>query len=196
MIRKFCLVLALFATVAMGSPTVANQQLSGSGYFLPTTEFPSAQYIEGTVMSGSTFQSRGFDGYGTTAYPVSTLTYTDSINLIPTYSTAPMGTFASYPAASAAPPSVPPAYTTTSATGIVASGSGLAQQKAQQMAQMNMRGHLGGGLGGARYEGVGWSTVSPQHAIQQCCYWGQRPVSQIGVARGSDGSWYACVLYQ
>ena len=75
-------------------------------------------------------------------------------------------------------------------------GSGLAQSKAQRAANMGLRGHLGGGLGGAKYEGVGWSNQSAQSAIQSCCYWGTRPVSQIGVARGRDGCWYACVLYR
>ena len=74
-------------------------------------------------------------------------------------------------------------------------GSGLAQSKATSAAQRGIRGHLGGGLGGAKYEGVGWSNRSAQNAIQSCCYWGTRPVSQIGVARGNDGFWYACVLY-
>ena len=73
--------------------------------------------------------------------------------------------------------------------------AGLAQSKAVRAAQMGLRGHLGGGLGGARYEGVGWSNQSPQQAIQQCCYWGTRPTAQIGVSRGADGLWYACVLY-
>ena len=73
--------------------------------------------------------------------------------------------------------------------------SGLAQQKAEQAARMRLRGHVGGGLGGARYEGVGWSNISAQSAIQSCCYWGRRPVYQIGVSRGADGCWYACVLY-
>ena len=73
-------------------------------------------------------------------------------------------------------------------------GSGLAQSKAQRAASMGLKNHVGGGLGGARYEGVGWSTVSAQSAIQACCYWGRRPVAEIGVARGVDG-WYACVLY-
>ena len=73
---------------------------------------------------------------------------------------------------------------------------GLAQQKAQQAAAANLRGHLNNQLGGARYEGVGWSSVSPRSAVQNCCYWGTRPVAQIGVSRGSDGCWYACVLYQ
>ena len=74
-------------------------------------------------------------------------------------------------------------------------GGGLAQNKAQQAASRGLKGHVGGGLGNARYEGVGWSTASPQNAVQNCCYWGNRPVAQIGVARGNDG-WYACVLYQ
>ena len=97
----------------------------------------------------------------------------------------------------ARPSYVMPTFTQTSMqlTQQYASG-GLAQRKAQRAAQMGLRGHLGGSLGGARYEGVGWSSLSPQNAIQNCCYWGQRPASQIGVARGNDGSWYACVLYR
>lgn len=83
--------------------------------------------------------------------------------------------------------------TTSSFTGNA--GSGLAQSKASTAARMRLRGHLGGGLGNAKYEGVGWSSQSSQAAIQNCCYWGTRPVSQIGVARSSDGCWYACVLY-
>lgn len=70
-----------------------------------------------------------------------------------------------------------------------------AQYKAQQAALMQMKGHVGGGMcAGARYEGVGWSTLSAQDAIQRCCYWGTRPVAQIGTYRGTDG-WYACVMY-
>ncbi len=72
---------------------------------------------------------------------------------------------------------------------------GLAQQKAVQAAQSGVRGHLGGGLGGAKYEGVGWSNHSAQNAINSCCYWGVRPTAQIGVSKGNDGFWYACVLY-
>ncbi|QEG23152.1 hypothetical protein [Mariniblastus fucicola] len=79
--------------------------------------------------------------------------------------------------------------------GVGAVTSGLAQRKAQQAARAGIRGHIGGGLGGARYEGVGWSSQSAQAAIQQCCYWGQRPTAEIGVSRGADGLWYACVLY-
>lgn len=72
---------------------------------------------------------------------------------------------------------------------------GLAQQKAVQAAQSGIQGHLGGGLGGAKYEGVGWSNHSAQNAINSCCYWGVRTPAQIGVSKGNDGFWYACVLY-
>ena len=82
-------------------------------------------------------------------------------------------------------------YTSTSGS----DNAGLAQQKAVRAAQMGLRGHLGGGLGGAKYEGVGWSNQSAQRAIESCCYWGARPTAQIGCTRGSDGFWYACVLY-
>jgi len=84
--------------------------------------------------------------------------------------------------------------TTSSFTGNT--GSGLAQSKASTAARMGIRGHLGGGLGNAKDEGVGWSNQSSQSAIQSCCYWGKRPVAEIGVARGRDGFWYACVLYR
>ena len=107
----------------------------------------------------------------------------------PTYST---GTYATNAAVTSSV-SVAPEYTTTSS--VETSSGGLAQQKAEQAARMNFRGHVGGGFGGARYEGVGWSSRSAQAAIQQCCYWGQRTPAEIGVARGSDGIWYACVLY-
>ena len=80
-------------------------------------------------------------------------------------------------------------YSSTSPT------PGLAQQKAEQAANMGYRNHVGGSLGGAKYEGVGWSNQSSQAAISNCCYWGQRTPAQIGVSKGADGCWYACVLY-
>ena len=193
MIRNFCLLVALSMSAVMGSPAIAQQQFSDGGYYLPPTTIPSDLYVQGTVVSASTFQPPGNYGYEATTYPTATYTYADSSYSSPIYSTVPEGKFATYPSVASSWSNIP-SNTTTSATPM-ASG-GLAQQKAQQMAQMNMRGHVGGGLGRASYEGVGWSTVSSQHAIQQCCYWGQRPVSQIGVARGNDGCWYACVLYR
>jgi len=91
-----------------------------------------------------------------------------------------------------------PTYTSSATSSATSSGNvqaGLAQQKAQQAAQSGIQGHVGGGLGGAKYEGVGWSNYSAQNAIHSCCYWGTRPTAQIGVSKGNDGFWYACVLY-
>ena len=144
------------------------------------------------------------------------MTYTSSVDSYTSVETVPV-TFSSSNVISAQPIygsastySTPLAFTspaTTSSAPVYASSSasqfnstsnvqpGLAQSKAVQAAQMGLRGHLGGGLGGARYEGVGWSNQSPQDAIEHCCYWGTRPTAQIGVSKGQDGCWYACVLY-
>jgi hypothetical protein len=73
--------------------------------------------------------------------------------------------------------------------------AGLAQSKAQRQAAMNRCCHVGGGFGGGRAEGVGFSTVSADHAISKCCFWGKRQALDIGVARGSNG-WYATVIYR
>ena len=71
----------------------------------------------------------------------------------------------------------------------------IAKQKAQQQASEGRCRHVGGSMGTARYEGVGFSTVSADHAISSCCYWGQRSPVGIGVAKGRNG-WYATVLYR
>lgn len=73
--------------------------------------------------------------------------------------------------------------------------AGLAQSKAQRQATMNRCCHVGGGFGGGNAEGVGFSTVSADHAISKCCFWGKREALDIGVARGSNG-WYATVIYR
>lgn len=70
----------------------------------------------------------------------------------------------------------------------------LAQSKAQRQATQCRLMHVEGGFGGGRAEGVGFSTVSADDAIRRCCYWGKRPVRDIGVARGRNG-WYATVIY-
>lgn len=70
----------------------------------------------------------------------------------------------------------------------------LAQWKAERQAAEGRMRHVGGGFGGGRYEGVGFSTASADDAIRACCYWDQRPVREIGVARGRRG-WYATVIY-
>jgi hypothetical protein len=71
----------------------------------------------------------------------------------------------------------------------------IAKQKAQQQAGEGRCRHVGGSMGSAQFEGVGFSTVSADHAIASCCYWGQRTAVGIGVARGRNG-WYATVLYR
>lgn len=67
-----------------------------------------------------------------------------------------------------------------------------AQQSAQQSAAVGRMAHRGGHY---RFEGVGFSTRSAAQAIQNCCYYGQRPAIEIAVARGRNG-WFACVRYR
>lgn len=71
----------------------------------------------------------------------------------------------------------------------------LAQWKAERQAAEGRCRHVGGGFGGGRYEGVGFSTSSPDAAVEACCYWGKRKVREIGVARGRRG-WYSTVIYE
>lgn len=70
----------------------------------------------------------------------------------------------------------------------------VATAKAERAAALSFKGHLGGGFGGGNAEGVGFSTVSAQHALNNCCFTGQRPVAGSAVARGRDG-WYAVKIY-
>jgi len=75
----------------------------------------------------------------------------------------------------------------------IAQAQGLsAQASAQCSAQCGRMAHRGGSY---RYEGVGFSTISAQAAIRNCCYYGQRTPVEIGVSRGRNG-WYACVRYR
>lgn len=72
--------------------------------------------------------------------------------------------------------------------------NGLAQWKAERQAASGRCYHVGGGFGGGCAEGVGFSSASAEDAIKRCCYWGRKPVQEIGVARGRRG-WYATVIY-
>ena len=86
--------------------------------------------------------------------------------------------------------------TTGAVKGAVAGVSqGIAQAKAEQQAREGRMRHVGGSFGAGRYEGVGFSTVSADAAIRQCCYWGQKTPVEIGVAKGARG-WFATVLYR
>lgn len=120
---------------------------------------------------------RRFNSTGTMpqySYSPTTVVYDQASTLTPaSYST------------SAVPTAAAPAVT----------GGGLAQQKAEIQARANNCFHPGGSLGGGTHEGCGYSSVSADHAIRSCCYWGQRTPIDIGVARGANG-WYACVIYR
>ena len=83
----------------------------------------------------------------------------------------------------------------------IGNAQALAQQKANLAASTMNKGHVGGSLGPATHEGVGFSTESPQQAIDAACYSGSpisargpgRPRLGTATARGRDG-WYACLL--
>ena len=72
--------------------------------------------------------------------------------------------------------------------------AGSAQWKAEQSARMGSVAHIGGGFGGGSYEGNGYG-FTPEHAIQNACFWGQRTPLEIGVARGYNGGYYATIFY-
>lgn len=85
----------------------------------------------------------------------------------------------------------------SSNTAGVSYGSGpqaTAANKAASSAARMYKGHLGGGFGGGNAEGVGFSTYSAQHALNNCCFTGQRVVAGSSVVRGADG-WYAVKIY-
>ena len=70
----------------------------------------------------------------------------------------------------------------------------IAKQKSDLQASTGRMRHVGGSMGSAKYEGVGFSTVSPERAQQIACYYGQRPLVASAVSRGANG-WYATNLY-
>lgn len=76
---------------------------------------------------------------------------------------------------------------------VTVSGGG-AQAHADHLAATGSFSHASN-CGG--YEGLGFSTTSPDAACRRACYWGQRPVREIGTAwcprrRG----WVAVVRYR
>ena len=68
-----------------------------------------------------------------------------------------------------------------------------AQQDAETMARTGILKHCR--TAGGCVEGIGMSSVSADAAIRRCCFWG-RPVREIGVCRGRNGMYYACVRYR
>lgn len=78
---------------------------------------------------------------------------------------------------------------------------GLTEWKSNVQASSGHMRHVGGGFGGGRYEGVGFSTISPEHALRKCCFYGQRPILEKSVAYGYNKTyrawgWFATIIYK
>jgi hypothetical protein len=80
----------------------------------------------------------------------------------------------------------------------------LVDAKTQQLADNGVRydnlgrpviSHVGGSLGSGRFEGIGFSTRGPQEALQECCFYGIKPMVASSVKRGAGG-WYATALFR
>jgi hypothetical protein len=70
-----------------------------------------------------------------------------------------------------------------------------AQSHADHLATTNGFAHCN--RRGSGYEGLGFSTSSPQHACQSACFWGQRRVREIGTAWcPARRGWIAVVRYE
>ena len=191
------------------SPVIQSEQYSSQPYYqsqVVSNSINSGQVVYGEpVYYGSTSVSpvvHQGSYSGTVVYPVveNSITSYPAVST-PVYSSLQVYSSQSYPSQGlpTIQQSSPVVRTTGHSGNYYASTTNpqprLAQQKASQAAQMSFRDHVGGSLGGAKFEGVGWSNQSPQTAIQNCCYWGQRTPAQIGVSKSQDGCWYACVLY-
>lgn len=70
-----------------------------------------------------------------------------------------------------------------------------AQAHAEQLAATGGLGHCSRRGGG--YEGIGLSPISPDDACRRACYWGRRPVHEIGTAYSQTRrAWIAVVRYE
>jgi hypothetical protein len=78
---------------------------------------------------------------------------------------------------------------------IVARRGAVVVQSAQDAAIVLARRGTLVHTGCGQTEGIGFSTVSADKAISNCCYWGRRTPTDIGVARGPRG-WFAVVRYR
>ena len=182
----------------VSNPVVSNQTYSNPVYAAPAQTYSTASYpMQTNPVQSYVPQTYATQTYASQSYPSTYAAQSYPGTYSQTYTAS--GRVASQPVYSQR--NYSQTYATSNYSGsnrYASTGSvspGLAQQKAVQAAQMGLQGHVGGGLGGAKYEGVGWSNQGPQHAIEKCCYWGARPTAQIGVTRGNNGLWYACVLY-
>lgn len=70
-----------------------------------------------------------------------------------------------------------------------------AQEHADHLAATNTFVHCG--RRGSGYEGLGFSTSSPDHACRSACFWGQRRAKEIGTAWcPARRGWIAVVRYE
>lgn len=73
-----------------------------------------------------------------------------------------------------------------------------AQEDAETMARTGVLRHCG--RAGGRREGIGFSTVSADHALRSCCFYadamrGRYRIVEQAVARGPRG-WFAVIRYE
>lgn len=72
-------------------------------------------------------------------------------------------------------------------------GSSLsALESATISAQFGVAAHRGGSYA---FEGVGFSSVSADAALRNCCFYGQRQIVESAVVQGNRG-WFACIRYR
>ena len=133
------------------------------------------------------------------AVPQAQTTQTQANGVVQTSGTVTTGTVAQAGGAvqaSVATPAVGTSASTPASTPSVAKPAayGSAQWKAEQSARMGSVQHIGGGFGGGSFEGNGFGAT-PDQAIQNSCFWGQRTPIEIGVARGANG-YYATIFYR
>ena len=84
---------------------------------------------------------------------------------------------------------------TASADNVIVTRRAVVVQSAQDAAVVLARRGTLVHTGCGQTEGIGFSTVSADKAVSNCCYWGRRTPIDIGVARGPRG-WYAVVRYR
>lgn len=173
------------SNVVSSSVPFDNGVVMSEGYSQPVGTFTSSTMNASPSYSAPSYSAPSYSstGYSTPNYST------------PAYSPTYVSSNSSYLPVNNVNQQFTQSYSPQSGSTVSQGGGGSAQYKAQQAALMQLKGHVGGGMcQGAKFEGVGWSTGSAQDAIQRCCYWGTRPVAQIGTYKGNDG-WYACVMY-
>jgi hypothetical protein len=85
-------------------------------------------------------------------------------------------------------------FVTTTVASVQSSSRMSAHQKSCAQASTGQMRHVGAVPSGCR-EGVGFSTISPNHALSMCCYSNSGlPIVDQSVVRGANG-WYATKVY-